>query len=252
MAVLEVALNEDGSIAKLPDQLQKLMDARISEAFGKGASKAAEEAKAQLEAERQKAKPDHTTTEKLKTLEAELSKRQEADALREKDFAEAQRIRDERHLAELKAREDALESTKTEMARRDERIRQLAGSDIKLYASQAGARTESLAELETLLGARIGISADLRAFVRDATDPTKPALDKDGKPVTVEGLVTSYLTDHPHHKAAPSGRGGGANGGRSLSGLPASGSAKDMAFLATQQAPTVDNLARAFALAGKE
>ena len=43
MAVLEVPLNEDGTIGTLPEPLQKLIDARYSEAFGKGAAKAAAE-----------------------------------------------------------------------------------------------------------------------------------------------------------------------------------------------------------------
>jgi hypothetical protein len=54
----------------------------------------------------------------------------------------------------------------------------------------------------------------------------KPAVKKvkDAKGVeteqaqTVEGLVTDYLTAHPHHKAGAARRGGGAPGGRSLTG----------------------------------
>jgi hypothetical protein len=64
-----------------------------------------------------------------------------------------------------------------------------------------------------LLGADLDLDADLMPFVKGADG--KPAADKDGKPVTIEGLVKAYLDTHPHHRAATTGTGGGARGGAS-------------------------------------
>jgi hypothetical protein len=221
-------IRDDGvlEMSTLPEEARKALQAEFDRAYGKGAAKAADEAKKQLETEiarvrdeARKAGADPSKDEKLKNLEGELSRVKEDQALRDKNFEEAQRLRDERHAKELAEREEKLKVGQTELERRTSVIRKFATSEIRVAASKHGAREESFDELELLLGRRIGLNEEtLEAFVSDLTDTTKPALGKDGKPLTIDGLVLEYLADHPHHKAAPAGRGGGATGGRSLAG----------------------------------
>jgi len=253
MAVLEVEVNEDGSIGKLPDQVQKFLDDKYREAFGKGAAKAAAEAQTQLQREIDKIKRtgggDATLAEKASNLEAELSALKEQEAIRAKDFDEAKRLIAERHQKDLDAKAADIAARDKEIARRTERIKQLVTSDIKIAALKHGAREESLAELDVLLSRRVGLNDELLSFVADAEG--KPALDKDGNPVTIEGLVQQYLTDHPHHKAAASGRGGRAAGGRSLAGDTGDGSEFAAAVDLVAQKPSVNSVADAFKRMGE-
>jgi hypothetical protein len=234
---LEIEVREDGVVeaSSMPEPLRKLFQAEFDRAYGKGSAKAAEEAKKQLETEvakvREEAKKnsgDPVLAEKAKNLEIELSKLKEAEAESKKDFAEAQRLRDERHANELKDRDTLVTKAQQEVERRTGRIRELVTSEIRIAAQLHGARKESLGELDTLLGKRVDLNDNLEAFVvevdangnlvKGADGKNKPAVDKDGKPISIDGLVQQYLTDYPHHKAASGGRGGGASGGRSLAG----------------------------------
>lgn len=244
MPKVEIEVGDDGKIGTLPEPLQKFFDSKFDEAFGKGKAKAAEEAKGQG--------ADPVTIEKLKAAELENSKLKEAEAIRSKNYEEAERLRNERHANELKERDEKLAATTAEVTRRTQRIEQLSRSEIRIAAIAAGARQESLGELEALLGTRIGLDDALQAFVRDAKDAGKPLLDKDQKPVSIEGFVTQYLTDHPHHKAAPGGRGGGAQGGRSFTTPPPSGAdaEKANAIAEVERNPSVANVARAFSRIG--
>jgi hypothetical protein len=253
---LEVEVREDGVVeaGSLPEPLRKLFQAEFDRAYGKGSAKAAEEAKKQLESEvakiREEAKKntgDPVLAEKAKNLEIELSKLREAEAESKKDFAEAQRLRDERHANELKDRDDKVTKSQQEVERRTGRIRELVTSEIRIAAQRHGARNESLNELDLLLRQRIGLNDDLQAFVADDKDPGKPALDKDGKPISIDGLVQQYLTDHPHHKAAPGGRGGGAAGGRSLAGDKGDGKSDEWSGAVDQvaQDPSLTNVSKA-------
>jgi hypothetical protein len=226
MATVEVEIGDDGRIGKLPDPLQRFLDDNINKAYGKGAAKAAEEAKGQVAKEvaaeiaKVKAAGDlgAAEREKLKTLEAEHSKALEDLAKERKDYAEAERIRNERHALELREREDKIKAAGDASEKRLIRVRELVAKEIAAIAASSGARKESLPELEVLLGGRIGLDDALQPFVKDDKDAGKPALDTEGKPLSIEGFVQQYLADHPHHKAATSGRGGGANGGRSFNG----------------------------------
>ena len=152
----------------------------------------------------------------------------------------------------MKERDTALETERTEKARVRQALEDSAKKEIRVAAVKAGARGESLEELEALLGSRIGLDHALQAFVRDAKDAGKPLLDKDQKPVSIEGFVTQYLTDHPHHKAAPGGRGGGAQGGRSFTTPPLTGAdaEKATAIAEVERNPSVANVARAFGKIG--
>lgn len=252
---LEIEIGDDGKVGTLPEPLQKFFDERFKEAYGKGATKAGEEAKAQIEAaekkareeERERLKASHqdpAAAEKAKNLEIELSKMKEDEALRAKNFEEAQKLRDQRHANELAERDKAVEAAQKETDRRTIRIRELAKSEIRVEAIKAGARAESLDELEALLGSQIGLDQDLKPFVRDAKDPEKPRLDKDGKPVLIEGLVTLYLTERPHHKAPVKGTGGRATGGASFTGQPKTKNAEaDAALEQVTNDPSIANAA---------
>lgn len=252
MAKLEIEVSDDGKIGTLPEPLQKFLDSKINEAYGKGAAKAAEESKAQVTgletqiAELKKGTLSAADRERLRTLETEKSHLEEQLAIKEKDHEKAREIRDKRHADEIAARDAALTTAKAETDKRTARIRELAiANEITAAAIKAGARKESLDELQDLLGKRIALDDALQAFVTDAKDAGKPQLDKDGKAVTVEGFVAQYLTDHPHHKAGPPGRGGGAGGGRSLTGAQTPPANKDDAFERATADPSIANVAAA-------
>jgi hypothetical protein len=214
MATIEIEVNDaDGTITKVPEPVQKLID----KAFGQGQAKATDEAAAKLKTEIEKLKKgglDPAERERLRDLETQHSRLSEELALRDKKFDEAQKIRDERHQKELGERDGKLTAAQQEIEKRTTRLQVAAVKDALIVAAAEGARKESLPELEILLGSRIGLDDALQPFVRDAKDAGKPALDEKGQPVTIEGFVKQYLADHPHHKAAVSGRGGGGRGGR--------------------------------------
>lgn len=259
MATLEIEIKDDGTVGTLPEPLQKLMDARFNEAFGKGAEKAAKEAKAQIEDAVKKAREeeraakggnDPAATEKAKALEVEISKLREEEAKREKNFEEAQRLRDERYAKELAEREKKFEDERTDvksaLEKRDARLRQNVQTDIKSEAVRAGARSESIDEVCELLERYVGLDDDLLPVVKaDAFRArfTESKLGEDGKPVSIEGLVEEYLSIKTHHRAAPQGRGGGAPGGRSLQGGPKSKTTElDGRLEAVKADPTMANV----------
>lgn len=246
MPKIEVEIGDDGAIGTLPDELQKFLDKKINRAYSDGADKA-------LKALKENAKPDPVEVERAKTLEIEVSKLKEAEAIREKRYEDAQAEAKKRHDAELAEKAAALEAKDAEVKRRTDRINELARKEIRAVALAQGARKESLDELELILGSSIGLDDALQVFVKDTQDAGKGRLDKDGKAVTIEGFVAQYLTDHPHHKSAATGRGGGASGGRSLSGASLTGVEAEKAAVLDEVAknPTVANIARAFAQAGK-
>jgi len=245
MPTVQVEVSDDGNVGTLPEALQKLFDAKFNEAFGKGKAKAAEEAKSQM--------GDPVERERLKLLEAENSRLKEAEARAKGDAVEAEKIRNQREAQERADWQAKLDAAAKDIDRRTTRLRELTGKEIRAAAMAAGARPESLDELEVLLGGRIGLDDALQAFVRNAQDAGKPLLDKDGKSVSIEGFVGQYLADHPHHKAAPGGRGMGGGGGRSLAGQPLSGVAADKAAALEEVAkqPSVANVARAFGQVGR-
>jgi len=256
MAKIEIDLPDDGTLDEnnLPEALKKPFQVMFDKAFGKGAEKAAKEAKAQLDREIERVTKELKTVggdpvlaERAKTLEMELSQLREAEATRTNNLQEAQRIRDERHAKELEDRDGKVQAAQQEIERRTGRIRELVTSEVRIAAQRHGAREESLDELDFLLSRRIGLNPEnLQAFVADETDPSKPAAGADGKPVTIDGLVQQYLTDHPHHKAPAGGRGGGAAGGKSMAG-DKGGNTDEWSGLVDQvtQNPTTANVSKA-------
>jgi hypothetical protein len=181
--------------------------------FGKGAAKAAEEAKAQIAAAvaAEKAKLEAMAPlEKEKYLrEAEENKtlkQQMLESSREMD--RAMKSREEAHASQLLERADALK-------KRNARIVELTKAQLRGEARAAGARDESLDELEVILHSSIGYNDDMEPFVKSG----------DGTPKTVQGkaqslgsFVKEYLDGHTHHKRPAQGQGGGARGGASTHG----------------------------------
>lgn len=261
MAKVEIEIDDaTGAIGTLPEPVQKMFDSKFKEAFGKGAEKSAKEAQAQIAAEVAKARAevlaiggDPAAAEKVKNLEQELSKRQEADALRDKNFEEAQRLRDERHAkerAELeKKAQEVSELSQAEIAKRDARLRANVRTDIKAEAVKANTRDASIEEVCELLEKFVGLDDDLQPIVKADEFRkrfTESKLGEDGKAVSIEGLVAEYLAMKPHHKAPVSGKGGGARGGFSISGTGAA-RGKDAEFEAAMDAvaerPTIASAA---------
>lgn len=241
MAEITIEVDDKGNIGKLPEAVQKFLDTRINEAFRKGAEKVEGELKPRLRSE--------ADEEKLKTLESENSRFKEAELKRKGEHEEAKKLADDRHAAELKDRDDKVTAKEQEIARRDARLRASLKSEVRSAAVAAGARDESLPELEKLLGAELDLDSDtLEPFVKDKDG--KPAKDKDGKAISVEGFVTQYLAEHPHHFKRPASRSGGAKGGATLSGTPANvGTDKDQALAAVEENPTPQNVNNAIAKA---
>lgn len=216
---VEVEIGDDGSVSeehltKLPDglkaHLHALSDRTFKEGYQKGMAKKAAELTPHL--------VDPTERERLANIQAELEERKIKDAERDKQYEEAQRLRDERHAKQL-------EQTKQEIAKRDARLRQAIATEIKSEALKAGAREESLGELAVILGGEIDLNEALEPFVKGRDG--QPAVDAKGQPLTIEGRVRAYLETNRHHLRANVGAGGGARGGASFAHL--SGDAQDAA-----------------------
>lgn len=201
---LQVEIADDGAVGTLPEPLQKFLDKKINEAHSRAYQKAADEAKKQV--------GDPVDRERLRQLEEQTKQREIEDAERAKKYDEAIKLRDTDWQKKVSEREDAL-------AKRDKRLRDNLQTLVRAAAVKAGARDQSLDELAVLLGGRLDLDDELNPYVKGADG--KPATGSDGKPVSVEGLVVQYLTDHPHHKAGAGTSGGGARGGASLAGVSA-------------------------------
>lgn len=205
-----------GKIGTLPDPVQKMVDGLINQAH-----KTLRTQIADLETKLKTGGGGGggggaADLERLKALEDENSRFKTADAERKAEYDKALKIREEAEAKREEERKKELEKATGEVTRRDTRLREMARSEIKIAARTLGARTESLDELAKLLGADLDLDADLQPFVKGADG--KPATDKDGKPVTIEGHVKAYLDKNQHHRAGSGGTGGGARGGASLAG----------------------------------
>lgn len=232
MATLTVEIDDKGNIGTLPAELQKFVDTRINDAFGRGAKKVEDEMKGKL--------ADPAQVERLKLIEEENSRLKEAEARATKNFEEADRLKEERYKKQLEEKDGTLSAKEQEIARRDQRLRSSLGSEIRAAAVAAGARDESLPELVKLLGADLELDPEtLEPFVKGADG--KP-LTKDGKPVSIEGHVAQYLTDHPHHLGGKRGQSGRAKGGASLTGGASALTDKDSAVAAAEEEPSRANV----------
>jgi hypothetical protein len=213
----EVEIDDKGEfIGTVPTELTSILDkiksASHGEGYGKGAQKAAEEAKQQI--------ADAIKAEKLKLdaqMPLEKAKWDEIDQHNkvlktqlETTVAESRKRmteREEAHAVELTTRMEAL-------AKRNEKIKALVNANLRALAAQAGARDESLSELEVILQHRIGYDDHMEPYVK-AEDGT-PAKTTAGNPLGIDVFVKQYLDNHAHHRKPAVGRGGDARGGASL------------------------------------
>lgn len=242
---IEVDIDEKGEfVGTVPTELDAILKRIEATAhgngFGKGSQKAAEEAKKQIEdaikAERIKLEAN-MPIERQKWTEIDeqnkLLKTQLESTLQEsrKNLTNVS----EAHALEITKRAEAL-------TKRNERIRELVNANLKGMAAQAGAREESLAELEIILQHRIGYDDDMVPYVK-GEDGT-PAKTAAGNPLSIDVFVKQYLDNHPHHRKAAPGRGGDARRGASLSqpgGAPATVEAARQRFESGDRSPSAIN-----------
>jgi hypothetical protein len=219
MPKFEIELDEKGEfLGTLPTEftavLDKLKSTAHGEGFGKGNQKAAEEAKKQIEMQ--------LATEKAKWDAGLPGERAKWDSIEDEnkhlktqldttlgEQRKRMNEREEAHAQEVTRRAER-------EAKRDTKIRDLVNQNLKSLAARAGARDESLAELEVILQHRIGYTDDMEWFVKD--EAGQPAKTTAGNPLPLDVFVKQYLDNHPHHRKAAVGQGGGARGGASFGG----------------------------------
>ncbi len=230
-----IEVDEQGNIGTLPEPVQAFVNKAINEAFKRGAQK--------VEREMSSRAIDPAERERLLQAQADANLLREEIATRDKNFEEAARLREERFQRELDQREQTLKSKETEIGRRDARLRGMLGAEIRAAAVAAGARDESLPELQKLLGADLDLDENLEPFVKG--EGNAPKLDKDGKPVSIEGLVREYLASHPHHLRGGQSQSGRAQGGASIGRSVAAPSPADEAVERLAADPSLRNLTAA-------
>lgn len=219
MPALSIEVGEDGKIVgDLPEALKGAIDAQLqtvlktakaeihqaafNEGFAKGNAKKADELRPLI--------ADPAEKERLKTLEQENEKLKIAELERQKNYEEAQKIREERFAKELREKDEAI-------TKRHGKLRSGALAEIKASALKFGAREESLGELALILGGEIDFDEELEPYVKGHDG--KPAVDAKNQPITIEGRVRQYLDANRHHLKGPGGSGGGAKGGASFDSL---------------------------------
>ena len=219
MPKFDIELDDKGDfVGALPTELdavlQRIKSVSHGEGYGKGAQKAAEEAKQQI--------ADAIKAEKLKLeMQAPLERQKwtEIDeenkrlkTLIDTTTSESRKqltAREEAHAVEITKRMDALQ-------KRNAKIQGLVTAQIRALAAQAGARDESLPELEVILQHRIGFDDDMEPYVKG--EDGQPAKTSAGNPLGIDVFVKQYLDNHPHHRKATTGRGGDARRGASMAG----------------------------------
>jgi hypothetical protein len=227
-----IDVDEQGNIGTLPEPVQAFVNKAINEAFKRGAQK--------VEREMSGRSIDPAERERLNQAVADANLLREEIATRDKNFEEAARLREERFQRELDQREQTLKSKETEIGRRDARLRGMLGAEIRAAAVAAGAREESLPELQKLLGADLDLDENLDPFVKG--EGNAPKLDKDGKPVSIEGLVREYLASHPHHLAGGRSQSGRAQGGAAIGRAGVTSSPMDESMDRLAQDPSLRNV----------
>jgi len=216
MPKIELELDDKGElVGKAPAELDALFKRTETNSYGTGLKKGREDAlteaqkiaEERIAAERAKWEKDNPV-QRVKELEEENLKFRESEATLAKRYGDTARQREETHAKEMADRAEAI-------SKRDAKLRDSLKSTIRAAAVQAGARDESLPELESLLVSRIQRDQDLNELVMG--DDGKP-LTQAGKPIALDSFVKNYIDTHPHHKK-PSGRtGGGASGGNTMRG----------------------------------
>lgn len=230
MPKFEIELDDKGEFVgtlapEFTSVLERIRSTSHGEGFGKGCSKAAEDAKAQI--------VSAVAAEKAKleaSLPLERAKWGEIEELNkhlktqlETTLQESRKTltsREEAHADELTRRVAAIN-------KRNERIQTLVNSQLKALAAQYGAREESLPELEVILQHRIGYDDDMNPYVKG--EDGSPAKTTAGNPLGIDVFVKQYLDNHAHHRKPAPGRGGDARGGASLRTGGPGGGAGDQA-----------------------
>jgi hypothetical protein len=212
----EVEIDEKGEfVGQLPAEIDAILK-RIEitahgTGFRSGQGKAAEEAKKQIEdaikAERAKIEASlPLEREKWQGVEEENKalKTQLTDTMRESSRTLTKR--EEAHAEEITKRAEALKKYQA-------RIQALTIAQVRAEAQRAGARDESLPELEAILGASIRFTDDMEPEIvnQDGTTATVH-----GKPMDLSTFVKSYIETHPWHRKPAAGAGGNARGGASF------------------------------------
>lgn len=221
MPKLEIEIDDKGEfVGALPTEfdaiLQRIKSVSHGEGFGKGNAKAAEEAKQQIADAIKSAKMKMELEQPLERQKwAEIDERNKLlSAQVEQISAESRKqltAREEVHATETTKRVEALK-------KRESKIQDLVNSSLRIMATQAGARDESLSELEVILQHRIGFDDDMEPYVKG--EDGQPAKTVAGNPLGIPAFVQQYLDNHPHHRKPTTGRGGDARRGASLSGHP--------------------------------
>jgi hypothetical protein len=217
MPKFEIELDDKGEFvgAVAPEfvsVLDRIKSASHGEGFGKGAQKAAEEAKAQI--------ASTVAAEKIK-LESAFA----ADRVRWGEIEELNKVLKtqldgtmQEHRKTLTAQSEAHADEITRRVKaltvRDDQIRALVNQSLKGLAAQFGTHEESLPELEVILQHRIGYTDDMVPFVRG--EDGQPAKTTAGNALGIDVFVKQYLDNHAHHRKPAPGRGGDARGGASL------------------------------------
>lgn len=215
---LTVRINEETNQIEgdVPDPLNDILKRVEGEALtrgrGEGIEQAAKDAKSQIEsAVAQKAKELEAQApyEKARLSQLESDNASLASKLAEltKEQSDASKALKEAHA------EDIIERTKRIEAR-EGLIKKLTARSLRGEALQAGAREESLDELELILSHYVGYDQDMEPFIKGP----------DGQPIIVQGtqqsinsFVKDYLEKHPHHRRPPTAyRPGRARHGVSL------------------------------------
>jgi hypothetical protein len=217
MPKVEVDIDDKGEfVGQLPTELDAILTRIKStahgEGFGKGSQKAAEEAKQQI--------ADAIKAEKLKLEAAMPLERQKFAEIEETNkLLKSQletTLQESRKNMTTVSEAHALEITKRAEAltKRNQKIEGLVTANLRAMAAQAGARDESLGELEVILKHRIGFDDDMEPFVK--SEDGTPAKTTAGNALPMDVFVKQYLDNHPHHRKPAPSRGGDARGGASL------------------------------------
>lgn len=227
---LTIELDEKGQPKALPDPIQRELDRRVNAAV-QTAIKNYEKKGALTPAER----------EELAALRDEKARLEQSVAEHNNDWKGALEKNNQRWEAKYSA---DLAARDAEIKARDERLTRIQQQTklgaIRAAAVAAGARDESLPELEKLLGADIQFDAETDA-------PFVPGADGTKQPI--EQFVTTYLQAHPHHLGRGKGTPGRAPGGASFAGraINTADAKKEAVFAEVAANPSIKSVEKAVA-----
>lgn len=216
MARIELELDDKGDIvgqtpAEIDAIFKRIETTAHGAGYGKGVSKAADDAKKQIAdailAEKARLEADAPLKQaKYEQMESDYKALQTRVIETERASSNTLKEREESHARELLDRADRLKKF-------GGRIQDLTKAQLRGEARANGARDESLDELEVILHASIGYDDDMTPYVKNGDGSVRTS---QGKAVSVAAFVKEYLDGHAHHRKPTSGSGGGARGGASF------------------------------------